>query len=192
VVLDNQLSEPVEVVVTLSFGHFVDTFCVVSDGIHALPACDRVGPDHRMNNLEVCSDILWSAAFGTVQLEVVLLGALIEDRLCIGGCQSFQEFLVCRRQAVVDLVARRPQSVSASLGELGEPQDGVVTRYRLKGNVTVPAFLVALPFVTPEALGVQLFGLFGANDGDLIILATKCSAAVGDGMDVQLRSGWLA
>ena len=157
--------------VTLSFGYLVDALGVVADGVHALPARDRVGPDDRMNSLEIRSNILWSATFGTVQLEVILLGALVENRLGVGGGQSFQKLLVRWRQTVVDLVARRPQSVSASLRELGEPQDGIVTRHRLKGNIAVPSFLVALPLVTTEALGVQLLGLLRTDDRDLVVLA---------------------
>jgi len=87
-VLDNQLREPVEKVVTLIFGHLVDALRVVANSIHALPAGDRVGPDHRMDSLKVSSNVFWSAALSAVQLEVVLLGALVEDRLRVGGGQS--------------------------------------------------------------------------------------------------------
>ena len=190
--LDNELREPVEKVVALIFGHLVDALSVVANSVHALPARDRVGPDDRMNSLEVCSDILRSAAFGAVQLEAVLFGAFVEYRLRVGGSQSVQELLVRRRQTVVDLVARRPQSVSASLGKLGKSQDGVVTRYRLKGNVAVPSILVALPFFTTEAFGIQLFGLLRADDRNFIVLAPKSSTTVGNRVNVKLRSGRLA
>jgi len=179
-------------VVALIFGHLVDALRVVSNSVHALPARDRVGPDDRMDSLEVCPDILRSAALGAVQLEPVSLSAVVEDGLCVGGSQSFQELLVCWRQTVVYFITRRPQSVSAGLRELSEPQDGVVTRHWLKGNVAVPSILVALPFLTAETLCIQLLSLLRADNRDFIVFAAERSTAVGDRVDVEFRSGRLA
>lgn len=106
--------------VALVFGHFVDTLRVVANSVNTLPAGDGVGPDDGMNSLEVCSDVLRRTTFGAVQLEVVLLGAFVEDGLRVSGSQSFQELLIRWRQTVVNLVTRRPQSISAGLGELGK------------------------------------------------------------------------
>lgn len=118
--LDDQLSEPVEKVVALVLGHFIDALRVVANGVNALPAGDRIRPDDGVNRLEVCSDVLWRTAFGAVQLEVVPLGTFVENGLRVSGSQSLQELLVRWRQTVVDLVARRPQSIAASLGKLGK------------------------------------------------------------------------
>jgi hypothetical protein len=178
--------------ITFVLGHLVDALRVVAYGIHALPASHRVRSHNRMDGGEVCADILRSTTLGTVKLIAVLLCALIEDRLCVGGRQPFQELLVSRRQTVIDLVARRPQRITTSLGQLGQTQDGIVTRNRLEGDVAVPAFFAALFLVAPEALSVQRFGLFRTNDRDLVVFAAESATTVGHGVNVQLRRGGLA
>jgi hypothetical protein len=56
----------------------------------------------------------------------------------------------------------------------------------------VPSIFVALSLLTAETLSVQLFGLLRADDRDFIILAAKRSTAVGNRVNVELRSGRLA
>jgi hypothetical protein len=184
--LDDQLREPSQEMIALVLGHLVDALRVVAHGIHALPASDRVCPHNWMNGGKICADILRSTTLGTVKLIAVLLCALIEDRLCVGGRQPFQELLVSWRQTVIDFVTRRPQRIATGLGQLGQTQDGIVTWDRLKGDIAVPSFFAALFLVTSEALGVQHLGLFGANDRDLVVFTAESAATVGDGMNVQL------
>lgn len=178
--------------VALILGHLVDALRVVADGVNTLPASDRVCPNDWMNGLQIRSNVFWRAALSTVQLEVVFLCALIEDWLCVSSSQPLKEFLVSRRQTVVNLVARGPQGVSASLGKLSQTQDRIVAGDRLKGNVAVPALFVALLLVAAKALSIQLLSLFGADHGDLIIFAAQGTSTVGYGVNVQLGGSRLA
>lgn len=178
--------------ITLGFRHLINALRVVADSINALPAGDRVGPDNWVNSSQVGSNILRCTALGTVELEVVLLGTLVEDRLCISGSQALEELLVRWRKTVVDLIARRPQSISASLGELCQAEDRIITWHRFESDVAVPSLFVALALVAAETLGVQLLRLLRTNDRDFIILAAESTATVGDWVNVQFGSSRLA
>ena len=82
---------------------------------------------------------------------------------------------------------------SAGLGQLDEPQQRVVAGDGLEGNVRVPLSLLALLLLDEQAVpAVDLLGLLGRNDANLIVLASELPARVGDGMDVQLGRGRLA
>ena len=79
---------------------------------------------------------------------------------------------------------------SAGLGQLRQPQQGVVTGDRLKGDVRVPLVLAALAvFAAGEgalkAVGVEFLGLLGRDDGDLVVVAAVLAGRVADGVDVQ-------
>jgi hypothetical protein len=190
--LDYQLREPSQEMLALILGHLIDALRMVAYGVYAFPASHRVRPDNWMDGGEVCADILRSTTLGTVKLVAVLLCALVEDRLCVGSCQPFQELLVSSRQTVIDLVTRRPQGIATGLGQLSQTQDGVVTWNGLEGDVAVPAFFAALFLVTSEALGVQRLGLFRADHGNLVVFTAESATAVGDWVNVQLGSGGLA
>lgn len=74
---------------------------------------------------------------------------------------------------------------TACLRELSQPQKSVVTGHRFEGDVAVPTFLRALLLVeVQESILVDLFGLLGADDTDLVILPSKTATRVADGMNV--------
>lgn len=86
---------------------------------------------------------------------------------------------------------------TAGLGQLGQAEQGVVAGDGLKGDVGVPLALVALAVlgaeeVVPEAVRVDLLGLDGRDDADLVVLAAELAAGIADGVDVQARGRRLA
>lgn len=190
--LYNQLCEPTKEVVALRLGNLIDALSMMANGVHTLPPSDWVRPDDGVSSLQVCPDILRGTALSAVQLEVVLLGTLIEDWLSVRSSEAFQELLVCRRQAIVNFVTGRPKRVTTSLWQLGQSKDGIVTRHGFESNVAMPALLAALLLISRKAFCIQLLRLLGADDGDLIIFTTECAATVGDRMDVKLGGARLA
>jgi hypothetical protein len=56
----------------------------------------------------------------------------------------------------------------------------------------MPPILVALSLLATKALSVQLFGLLRADNRNFIVLAAKCSTAVRDRVNMELRSSRLA
>lgn len=110
-VLDNQTDEPVQEVLRLVVRETVDVFHVVTHGEHRLPAGDRVGPHNRVNSLEHVADVLGSTACGSEELEVVLLRCCVEIWLGVVGCERVEEAPECWRDAVIELIARGPQSI---------------------------------------------------------------------------------
>lgn len=75
------------------------------------------------------------------------------------------------------------------LGQLRQPQQGIITRNRLKGDVRVPLGLAALAVLAAvpaarEAVGIELLGLLGGDDADLVVLAAVLAAGVADGVYV--------
>ena len=75
---------------------------------------------------------------------------------------------------------------TASLRQLRQPQQGIVTWDRLEGNVAVPALLSTLPLfaLKEELVFVNLLRLLRGNDTDLIIISPKFATRVGDRVNV--------
>lgn len=190
--LDDQLREPAQEMVTLCLGDFVDALGMVPNGVYTFPSRDRVGPDHGVDGLQICTDIFWCTALLTIQLKVVLFGALVEDRLGVCSSKTFEKLLVCRRQAIIDFITRRPKRVTAGLWQFSQSKDGVVAWNGLESDVTVPALLAALLLVSGKAFGIQILGLLRADHRDLIIFAAKGATTVGDGMNMKLGSSGFA
>lgn len=118
VVLDNELHEPVEEVLALLLAQAVDALAVVTDGIDGLPAGDGVGADDGVDGLEDLAHVLRSAALAAVHAEAVTLGRLVEERLRVIRSQGVEEGAQGGRDALVELVARGPECVTAGLGKL--------------------------------------------------------------------------
>jgi hypothetical protein len=191
-VFHNQLHEPLQQVLALGLADLVDPLRMVADGEDALPSRDRVGADHRVHGFEVRADVERVAAFGRIELEVVLGGGFVEDGLRVGGGEGLEELLVGWGDAVVDFVAGGPEGVAAGAGELGEAEDGVVRGDRLEGDIGVPAFFGGLLARAVEAVGVELSGLLGGDDTDFVVFAAEFAARVGDGVDVEFGGGRFA
>lgn len=83
---------------------------------------------------------------------------------------------------------------STGLGQLRQSQNSIVTRNRLESDVAVPALLRRLPLVigVQESVLIDLLGLLRADDTDFVVLATKATTGVANGMDVQLGGFRLA
>jgi len=80
------------------------------------------------------------------------------------------------------------QLASARLGQLGQTQERIVAGDGLKGEVGMPLRLLALALGhVDEAVQIQLLGLLGGDDADLVVLDAELSASIVDGVDVQLR-----
>lgn len=103
-----QLFEPLEQVVTLLFGEIVDELHVLAYWIETLPACDWVRPDDWMDGSEVASDVLGCSTWLLIELEATALGCFDEVWTAEGAGETFEESLVVRAQAVVELVAGCP------------------------------------------------------------------------------------
>jgi hypothetical protein len=122
VVLVDQVKEPLQEMITLFLGYAVDMTYMASDWEDALPTSHGIGADDRMDCLEVESDVLWRTTGLAVELEPTFLGDLFEVWLGEGPGQPFQELLVWLADAIVNLIARSPESVcstSASQPYLG-------------------------------------------------------------------------
>lgn len=122
VVLHNQLHEPVQSTPALVGGQTIDMLDVVADRKHGLPACDGIGADHGVLSCELAADILGRAARLAIELKVVVFCGLVEARLGVCCRQAFEEFLVGRREAVVDLVAGCPERICNASSVFYTPQ----------------------------------------------------------------------
>lgn len=73
-----------------------------------------------------------------------------------------------------------------------QAQQSIVAGDGLKGDIRVPLRLLALALVlAEEAVQVQLLGLDGRDDADLVILVIA-TAGIADGVDVKLGCSWLS
>lgn len=188
-VLFQQLLEPVQQHITLLIGQAVDELRVLPDRVETLPACDRVRADNRVHRAKLPASVLSGAARLLIDLKTTSIGGCDEVRPAESAREAFEEFLVGRRDAVVELVPGGPEGVTTGLGHLGEPQTGVVGGHRLEGNVGVPLvgalFLATEPFVSGYV--VNLSEEFGGNGADCLVWITVFSdvaLAVEDGVDV--------
>ena len=84
----------------------------------ALPAGDGISAHNRMDGLKFAANILWCTTRLVIQLEPGTFRDLLEAWLLEGGRESLEEFLIRLTEAIVQLVARGPQSVWARREEL--------------------------------------------------------------------------
>lgn len=110
-VLLQQVKEPVQKVLALLGRDAVDVLNVPTNGEDALPAGDGVRPDDGVDGLEDAADVARVAARLVVQLEAVARGGLAEAGLLERDAEALEELLVRGAEAVVDLVAGRPEGI---------------------------------------------------------------------------------
>lgn len=132
------------------------------------------------------------------------LGGGREERLRVVRGERVEEGTQRRGDAVVQLVAGRPEGVAARLGELGEAEERVVAGDGLERDVRVPLVLIGLPAPVAdprgaagaaggaEAVRVERFLLLRGDDADFVVAAAVLTRRVADGVDVQARGGGLA
>lgn len=65
----------------------------------------------------------------------MVLSSLRKQRLRIRSRQTIKEFLISRRKAIIDFIARCPERVAAEAGEISELEDGVVGGDGLESDV---------------------------------------------------------
>jgi hypothetical protein len=185
-ILNNKLRKPPQHMRSFLLRNLIDLLRMMTYSEYALPTRHRVRPDDGMHSRQIRASISRVAALAAVELETVLLRALVEDRLLACHGQRLEKFAVGGRDAVVEFVARRPERITSSLRKLSQAQDSVVRGYRLESDIAVPAVFVAL-LRAPErgAVFVELLCLLGGDDRDLIVVATEATAAVGDRVDVE-------
>jgi len=212
-VLYDQLHKPVQEVLALVLGQTIDPLYVVTDGEDRLPTGDWIGADHGVNGLEGLADIFGRAARGGIELEVVALRRFVEAWLGVVCDESVEEGAEGRGDAVIEFVARGPESVwggggllvnfshrglkvertSSGFGKLCQPEQGIITRDRLEGDIRVPLLLAALVALgAVPAVREQLLGLLRRDDADLIVLGTVFALGIADRVDVKAGCGWLA
>lgn len=203
-ILHNQLAKPPQEMLALVLGQPVDPLHVVAHGKHRLPPRDRVGADDGVHGLEHLADVLRRAARRRVHGEVVALGGGREERLRVVRGERVEEGAQRRGDAVVQLVAGRPEGVAARLGELGEAEERVVAGDGLERDVRVPLVLVGLPAPVAdprgaagaaggaEAVRVERFLLLRGDDADFVVATAVLARRVADGVDVEARGGGLA
>ena len=104
-ILGDHTEELVEEVGGLVLGQAVDVLDVVADSEDGLPACNWVGADDWVLGGELIADVQWGTTGLSVELELLVLGSLGEQRLGIGGSKAVKELLVGRGESVVDLIA---------------------------------------------------------------------------------------
>ena len=111
VVLHDKLHKPRQEVLALLIGQTVDALDVVANAEDGLPAGDRVSADEGVDGLQQLAHVLGRATLGRVDLEVVALGGVVEERLGREDGQLIEEALERGRDTVVELVSRGPESV---------------------------------------------------------------------------------
>lgn len=109
----------------------------------------------------------------------------MEEASIVRGCQTLKEGSHLRRQAVIDLVARGPERVSAGFGQSVNLEHGVVGGYALKADIGVPSYRGEATRIA-ELVGktTSFLLLFAADDADLV---TKFAAFFRQRVNVEAR-----
>lgn len=110
-VLDNELHKPGQEMLGLLLREPIDLLDVRADGENTLPSGHRIGADDRMDRLEELADILGCSSFTAEELEAIAVCRFVETGLCVSSCQGVEEPSKGWRDAIIQLVTGRPQSV---------------------------------------------------------------------------------
>lgn len=206
----DKIQEPLKQLLALFVSKAVDVLNVATDREDALPSSDGVGSNNGVNGLELSAYVLRCTTRLVIQLEAGSLSNLTESRLLKSSSQRLEEFLVRLADAVIDFITRGPECIchtfrnwimkndrnngsfsltSSSLGQLDESKRSVISRNRLKGDITVPASSL-LPLgaeLIRLGLLVVLVKLNRADGANLRITATEFSLIVQERVDMQAR-----
>lgn len=107
----DKIQEPLQQLLALFISQAVDVPNVATDGEDALPSSDGVGSNNGVDSLELSADVFRSTTRLVVQLEACSLSDVTEAGLLKGSSQGLEEFLVRLANAVVDFIARGPESI---------------------------------------------------------------------------------
>lgn len=196
----NEIQEPLQQLLALFIGETVDVLNMTANREDALPSGHGVGSDNGVNCLELSAHVLRGSTRLVIQLEAGALSNVTKAGLLKGSSQRLKEFLVRLADAVIDFIARGPEGVylmirycvtndrcncsivltTSSLGKLNQSKGSVISRDRLKGDITMPASGLLLLGAKLIGLGllVELVELNGADGANLGIIATKFSLVV--------------
>ena len=128
-IVQNQAGDLVGDLYRLLVRHIIDRETVCSPAKDAFPARQRMCANQRMVALELEADIAGGAARAGEHLVGVGLSVLMEPLGVVGGCQGLKERFLRSGQAVVELVARGPQSILCS------PTDGLAYYYNVVNRI---------------------------------------------------------
>lgn len=165
---------------------FVDVFRKGTDGEDTLPPGDGVGAHDGMDGRERPADVLWRAARVDIEGGTPRVGGFDEAVTDERGRQTLEEMLDGFAEALVDLVAGGPQCVAAGLGQLDQPQAGVVGGDRLELDVAVPLRGVVASLVLLVRVREELLAVHRGDVADLGVVA-EFSGPVEHGVNVQCR-----
>ena len=114
-ILNDQVFEPFEQVTALGWCETVNTLAVRADRKDGLPACDGIGTHDGMLGGKLGTNVVRGAAWTFEEGETIGRRGFTEARLGVGGGQRVEELLVGGGYAVVELIARSPESVCLGL-----------------------------------------------------------------------------
>ena len=162
--------------------------------VQRLPPCHRVRPDDRMHGGEVRTDIKRVTARLGVDLDVLRVVRSSLEEALTDECsrEGLEEAAVGWRETVEELVARRPERVSAGAGQLRQAQGGVVCGGGLELDVRVPLRGVVVALVGLGAVSEHLLAREGADRADLGVWDAELVCVVEDWVDVEGGVGGFA
>jgi len=194
VILIDDIAELVQQFLRLSRVELVYILGEGSQGVNALPTGDWIGRHNGMDGSQLLSSIGRVTPGFSVDIDMlrIPLGGFDEAITNKGGSQTLKELLILFRKAIIDLISRSPQGVSAAAGQLCQPERGVVGRKRLKLNVRVPLGRVVAASVRVAFDAEHLLARKRADGTDLGIRNAKLVGIVQHGMDMKRRLGWLS
>jgi hypothetical protein len=84
---------------------------MVTQRVHAFPACDGVGPDHRVDSFKDLAHVLGCTTRLREDLEIVLLRRLVEARLSEVCIECLEEALEGLGDPLIQFVAGGPKRI---------------------------------------------------------------------------------
>ena len=113
VLLDDAI-ETLQQFLALTCGKLIDPLREVADGVDGFPTCHRVCSNHRVHGQQIAADILRVSTSLLID-PVRRVGSFSSEESFTRECggKALEEFLVRIAVPIIDLIARRPQSVAA-------------------------------------------------------------------------------
>lgn len=154
-----------------------------------LKASLTICPYDRMHRTQSLPEIQWTPPHSLPNRVSQPFRLLQEELRIMRGGQALQEHLHSRRQPVVNLVPRRPQSITSGRRQCVDLQHSVVGGDGLERDIRVPARGGEAAHIGELVCQASAFLLlFAAYDGDLV---AEFGAFFGEGMDVEGGGGGL-
>lgn len=110
-VLDNQSNKPVEKTLALRCSEAVYCLAMMPDSIQTLPSRHGVSPYNGVDSFQASSNVLGSTPRPGMQFVIVLLGAILKNRLSISGSQALEKLLIRFRNTIINFISRSPERI---------------------------------------------------------------------------------